>query len=120
MRFYIEFDDEMEKEIIGFLKNMEREEKSFLKAEMKNLVYEKREEEKEKEQKAKERAVLWEKQRKCNHDFQEYSRNNRDSEGERYWDDDGEYSTVERVVYECSKCEKVEVKMEYSNSRFDY
>ncbi|PFR88899.1 hypothetical protein [Priestia megaterium] len=58
---------------------------------------------------------LEEKQRKCEHRYKETKRDSYDEDGEPYFDDDGIYSTVERVVYTCSKCDHVRSKMEYSD-----
>lgn len=115
MKFYIEFDNETEKEIIDYLKSMDREEKSALKETLKYRVYKRRQDEIDREEQEKERSALWEKQRSCKHDFKERYRDKYDDDGEPYCDGDGEYQVFERVEYVCSKCEEVRVKFEGSN-----
>lgn len=112
MKFVIYFDEEQDKDIIEYLKDADKEYKDHLRETGREAIAEYiRDEIKEKE--------LSLKRMKCNHEYKEYKRSSYDeSDGERYWDDDGNYDTVEKVHYECKHCGQYKSEFKYSDPRY--
>ena len=111
MEIVIKLNEENDLDSIDFLSKLTDHEKQQIVDQLKWEL-------KRKAQRIAKREELRRKQMDCQHEFKEYNRSSFDQDGDAYFDDDGEYMTVERVDRKCVKCGYDTSDMSYSNPRW--